>query len=170
MSLNAAQQIHQSLSVNTSRPGSGDNWDEIRDNLEPRAQKAIAESSWLCNEMGQTCIKAGVSDADFITQAKGTMRDIGHYRDRHLALVRQRGDRTGPTKDDKDYTDYTRIGMEHVALHQEMGVIVGQGLIALSQYQERAAKILAEQDRNTVTDVEPKEPTEQPAEQEQAQA
>lgn len=169
MALNTAQQLQESLGV-APKIGSGDNWDEIRDKLEARAIQVIAETSSACNEMAQTVIQAGMSNKDFITQAQGTMRDIGHYRDRFLALQRQRGDRTGPTKDGADYTDYARIGMEHLSMHQEMAVVVGQGLIALSGFHEEARQRLQAADVMQVTDVEARDIPAQAETQEQAKA
>lgn len=156
---NTAQQIMGSFKI-----GSGDNWDELANGQEEKIKAIIAESSVGIKNATDDVQAAGLIDEEFSTMVRGTMNDLREFATRYQVLVERRGGRTGPTKNDQDYTEYMNLGLEYVGLDQEMSVVLPMGLVGLAEYQGRARRILEEkdlekaQDVNVITDVQVKEP------------
>jgi len=156
---NTAQQIYDGFKV-----GSGDNWDELANGQEEKIRAIIAESSVGIKTATDDVVAAGLIDEEYNVMARGVMRDLQDFATRFQILTERRGGRTGPTKDDKDYTDYMNLGLEYVALDQEMSVVLPMGLVNLAEYQGRAQRVFQErelekaQDVNVITDVQIKEP------------
>lgn len=150
--LNAAQQVYQQMRI-----GSGDNWDELANGQEEKIKAIIAKSSTGIAQATADVEAAGMIDEEFDIMARGTMNDLRDYASRFQALVARRNGRTGPTKNDTDYTDYINLGIEYVALDQEMAVVLPVGLFGLAEYQARADRKLSALNKDVVTDVEAKE-------------
>lgn len=168
---NVAVQLQDHLGVqdalfNKNLKG-GANWDEFANGLEIDIRNQIANSSQMCAESHQLVVSEGLDNPEFLALCNGIMRDLQTFADRLMVQISKRNNRTGPTKNASDYTDYFSIGMELTSLAEDIQVVVAHSLIGVTEYthqamekikqrEEQKAAESAATDPTVVTDVEPK--------------
>lgn len=139
---NIAQQIHKQLGVDEAafkKQVKGDvSWDDFANGLEPSLRDLIANVAVFTNNTIQLVESQGVGNAEFFALSRGTMRDCKGYADRLNQLISRRGDRTGPTKNSNDYTDYISIGVELTNMTEEIQTVSTTSMISMTEFEQAA--------------------------------
>lgn len=140
-----ATQIHEELGVTEAmfrKRVQGGNWDELANGLEPSTRDQIINFTQLVASTQDAVNLAGLNDIDFQASTSGVLANLHRYADELVNIIDTRAGRSGPTRNEDEYTEYMALGLRLTTLSEEMCQVVGHAIMVLQARHDMALKVL----------------------------